>query len=162
MDRFELQRDVGWLIFDVSRLLMRSFEKKVREVGLTPHQWRVLLQIGRREGQTQTEIAEETEIARAPLGRLLDKLEEQGVIERRQDPHDRRAKRIYLVEREGKTFMEPFREQAKEQFDTVYGKLPDSKLLELIRMLDHIKTNIQSAEQNGIGAARTTAQNESA
>ena len=162
MDRFELQRDVGWLIFDVSRLLMRSFEKKVREVGLTPHQWRVLLQIGRREGQTQTEIAEETEIARAPLGRLLDKLEEQGVIERRQDPHDRRAKRIYLVAREGKTFMEPFRQQAKEQFDTVYGKLADSELLELIRMLDHIKANIQSAEQDGIVTPRTAAQNESA
>ncbi len=156
MDRFELQRDAGWLIYDVSRLLMRSFEKKVREVGLTPHQWRVLLQIGRREGQTQTEIAEETEIARAPLGRLLDKLEEQGVIERRQDPHDRRAKRIYLVEREGKTFMEPFREQAKEQFDTVYGKLADTELLALIRMLDHIKTNIQSAEQSANKALTAT------
>lgn len=156
MDRFELQRDAGWLIFDVSRLLMRSFEKRVREVGLTPHQWRVLLQIGRQEGQTQTEIAEETEIARAPLGRLLDKLEEQGVIERRQDPNDRRAKRIYLVEREGKTFMEPFREHAKEQFDTVYGKLPDSALLELIRMLDCIKANIQSAEMEPAAAPEAT------
>lgn len=161
MDRFELQRDVGWLIYDVSRLLMRSFEKRVREVGLTPHQWRVLLQIGRREGQTQTEIAEETEIARAPLGRLLDKLEEQGVIERRQDPNDRRAKRIYLVEREGKTIMEPFREQANEQFETVYSKLPDFELVELIRMLDRIKANIQSAEQE-LNGNRTAGHEETA
>lgn len=142
-DRFELQRDVGWLIYDVSRLLMRSFERRVREVGLTPQQWRVLVQISREEGQTQTQIAEETEIARAPLGRLLDRLEEQGVIERRQDPDDRRAKRIYLVEGEHGTIMEPFREQAKAQFDTVYGELTNPELEQLIRLLENVKTAIQ-------------------
>ena len=142
-DRFELQRDVGWLIYDVSRLLMRSLERRVREVGLTPQQWRVLEQISRAEGQTQTESAEETEIARAPLGRLLDRLEEQGIIERRQDPEDRRAKCIYLVEGEHGTIMEPFREQAKAQFDTVYGELADRDLEQLIRLLDVVKAAIQ-------------------
>lgn len=142
-DRFELQRDVGWLIYDVSRLLMRSFERRVREIGLTPQQWRVLVTIAREEGQSQTQIADEAEIARAPLGRLLDRLEEQGIIERRQDPDDRRTKRIFLVASEDGTIMDPFREQAKAQFDTVYGTLADTELREMSRLLAVIKGTIQ-------------------
>ncbi len=141
-DLFELQREVGWLVYDASRLLMRSVESKVREAGVTSQQWRVLVQLARENGQTQSRLAEEAEIAPAPLGRLLDRLEDQKIIERRPDPTDRRAKRIYLVGGEQGPFFERLRELAMQQFATVYKSVNHADLLELQRLLLKLKSNM--------------------
>ncbi len=141
-DLFELQREVGWLVYDVSRQLMRSIEYKVREAGITSQQWRVLVQLAREDGQTQSSISDETEIAPAPLGRLLDRLEQQNLIERRTDPSDRRAKRIYLVGGEHGPYFERLRQLAMQQFKTVYDKIDGADLLELQRLLQKLKSNM--------------------
>lgn len=141
-DAFDLQREVGWLVYDASRLLMRSIEKKVREAGVTSQQWRVLVQLAREDGQTQSQLAEEAEIAPAPLGRLLDRLEEQKMIERRPDPQDRRAKRIYLLGGEQGPFFERLRQLAMQQFGTVYKSVNQADLLELQRLLQKLKSNM--------------------
>ncbi len=141
-DAFELQREVGWLIYDASRLLMRSVEAKVRKAGITSQQWRVLVQLAREDGQTQSALADETEIAPAPLGRLLDRLEQQGIIERRADPSDRRAKRIYLGGGGQGPFFERLQQLAMQQFRTVYKSVSEADLLELQRLLQKLKTNM--------------------
>ena len=141
-DAFDLQREVGWLVYDASRLLMRSIEKKVREAGVTSQQWRVLVQLAREDGQTQSQLAEEAEIAPAPLGRLLDRLEEQKMIQRRPDPQDRRAKRIYLLGGERGPFFERLRQLAMQQFGTVYKSVNQADLLELQRLLQKLKSNM--------------------
>jgi len=141
-DAFDLQREVGWLVYDASRLLMRSIEREVRKAGITPQQWRVLVQLAREDGQTQSELAEETEIAPAPLGRLLDRLEHQKIIERRADLSDRRAKRIYLTDGEQGAFFERLRQLAMHQFETVYKSVNESDLLELQRLLQKLKSNM--------------------
>ncbi len=141
-DRFELQRDVGWLVYDVSRMLMRSVERQVREVGITPQQWRVLVQIARADGQTQSHLAEEAEIAPAPLGRLLDRLEEQKIIERRPDPSDRRVRRVYLTGGEQGQFFDTLRQLAMRQFEIVYRAVSEAELLELQSLLQKLKGNM--------------------
>lgn len=141
-DAFELQREVGWLVYDASRLLMRSIEREVRKAGITPQQWRVLVQLAREDGQTQSELGEETEIAPAPLGRLLDRLEDQKIIERRADPADRRAKRIYLAGGEQGAFFERLRLLAMRQFEAVYRSVNEADLLELQRLLQKLKSNM--------------------
>lgn len=141
-DAFELQREVGWLIYDVSRLLMRSIERKVGEAGITSHQWRVLIQLAREDGHTQSQLAEESEIAPAPLGRLLDRLEEQNIIERRADPVDRRVKRIYLKGGGQGPFFERLEQLAAQQFETVYKAVNQTDLVELQRLLHKLKTNL--------------------
>ncbi|MFZ5930341.1 MAG: MarR family winged helix-turn-helix transcriptional regulator [Pseudomonadota bacterium] len=141
-DAFDLQREVGWLIYDASRLLIRSIEREVRKAGITPQQWRVLVQLAREDGQTQSELAEETEIAPAPLGRLLDRLEDQKIIERRADLSDRRAKRIYLAGGEQGAFFERLRQLAMHQFETVYKSVNEADLLELQRLLQKLKSNM--------------------
>ena len=97
-DAFDLQREVGWLVYDASRLLMRSIEREVRKAGITPQQWRVLVQLAREDGQTQSELAEETEIAPAPLGRLLDRLEAKQLVRRVRSVDDRRVVNLELTE----------------------------------------------------------------
>lgn len=145
-DAFELQREVGWLVYDVSRLLMRSIEGKVREAGINSQQWRVLIQLARENGQTQSHISDETEIAPAPLGRLLDRLEQQKLIERRPDPLDRRAKRVYLAGGEQGPFFERIRILAMQQFETVYNGVGDTDLLELQRLLQRLKLNMLAGD----------------
>lgn len=152
-DIFELQRDVGWLVFDVSRLFMQAMERRVREVGITPQQWRVLVQIAREEGQTQSQLAYEAEIAPAPLGRLLDRLEEQRIIERRPDSLDRRIRRIYLFGGEQGPFFERVRLLARQQFEIVYRQVSQAHQMELQRILAKLKSNmLESAPELAVSA----------
>ncbi len=88
-------RSLGFIIHDTARLLRLVFDRKVRSVGLTRAQWFVLGHIIRTNGQTQTILARETDMDKAPLGKLVDRLEEGGWVERRPDPRDGRAKRIF-------------------------------------------------------------------
>ena len=84
---------------DVSRLLRKEYDRRVRELGLTRSQWRVIAHLYRSEGVTQTELAELLEIENATLGRLLDRLEAANWVERRPCDRDRRANRLYLSDK---------------------------------------------------------------
>lgn len=95
-DRDHLQ--FGWLTADTARLLRTVFARRVREVGLTRAQWLALTRINRRPGVSQSELAEMMEIEKAPAGRIVDRLEEKGWVERRAEPSDRRINRICLTE----------------------------------------------------------------
>lgn len=91
----DYKRSLGFLVHDVARLMRLAFERRVRDIGLTRAQWFVLAYLIRTDGQKQSDLADETDMEKAPLGKLLDRLEEGGWIERRPDPEDRRAKRIH-------------------------------------------------------------------
>jgi len=95
----DYERSLGFLVHDVARLMRLAFERRVRDIGLTRAQWFVLAYLIRTDGQKQSGLADETDMEKAPLGKLLDRLEEGGWIERRPDPDDRRAKRIHKTDK---------------------------------------------------------------
>jgi DNA-binding MarR family transcriptional regulator len=86
-----------FLIGDVTALYRREFDRRASHLHLTRAQWRTLRRIGRCEGLTQTALAEELELAPIAVGRVLDRLEKAGFIERREDPVDRRCWRLHLA-----------------------------------------------------------------
>jgi MarR family transcriptional regulator for hemolysin len=90
-------RELLFLISDVGRLLRTYADQKARLHGMTRAQWAVLLRLERREGLKQSELAEALDIQPITLTRLVDRLCANGLIERRADPHDRRAKQLYLT-----------------------------------------------------------------
>ena len=94
----DLDQNLGLLVQEVSLLMRKHFNRLVREMGLTAPQWQVLAELYREQGITQTELADALVMAKSPLGKLLDKLERTGLIERRNDKLDRRAKRIHLTQ----------------------------------------------------------------
>ncbi len=98
MDRTDLHRNFGFLIHDIARLMRVAFDRRGKELGLTRSQWWVLTALYAKEGVTQSELAAFMDLEKATLGRLLDRLEEKGWIERRPDPVDRRIKRVVLTE----------------------------------------------------------------
>ncbi len=95
VDRLE---NLGFLIRDVYRLLAKRFEHNARELELTLPHCKVLAHLSRNQGISQARLAELTETDPMTLVRTLDRMQQDGWIERRPDPEDRRAHRLYLCD----------------------------------------------------------------
>ncbi len=92
-----INREFAFLLNDVARLLRTYADHKAAQFGMTRAQWAVLVRLDRCQGLNQSELAELLDLQPITLTRLLDKLCDSGLIERRPDPTDRRAKRLFLT-----------------------------------------------------------------
>ncbi len=90
-------RTFGFLLSDVARTLRTVVDHEARAIGMTRAQWSVLARLQRAEGLKQTDLAADSEIAPITLARIIDRLDAAGLVERRPDPEDRRANRLYLT-----------------------------------------------------------------
>ena len=90
---------LGGLIQDLARLMAQRVDERARRLGLTRAQWALIAALFRREGSSQVALAEHLEVTPISLGRLVDRMEKAGWVERRGEPADRRAYRLYLTER---------------------------------------------------------------
>ena len=88
---------LGFLLADVSRMMRRAFNKHLEGSSLTLAQARALVYAARHEGIRQSHLAEMLEILPITLTRLIDQLVEDGFVERRPDPNDRRAHQIFIT-----------------------------------------------------------------
>ena len=91
------RRELGFLLSDAARALRTVVDQRAREVDMTRAQWSVLARVQRCEGLKQSDLAAQIEIAPITLGRIVDRLSASGLVERRIDPDDRRANRLYLT-----------------------------------------------------------------
>jgi MarR family transcriptional regulator, transcriptional regulator for hemolysin len=92
-----LNREFAFSLNDVARMLRTYADHKASQLGITRAQWVVLVRLDRFEGLKQSELAEMLDLQPITLTRLLDRLCAGGLIERRSDPSDRRAKRLFLT-----------------------------------------------------------------
>jgi MarR family transcriptional regulator, transcriptional regulator for hemolysin len=97
MPSLSLNREFAFILNDVARLLRTYADHRAAQFGITRAQWVVLVRVQRSEGLNQSELAEILDLQPITLTRLLDKLCDSGLIERRPDPADRRAKRLFLT-----------------------------------------------------------------
>src|SRR5579862_1060142 len=99
LDAARLQPNVGALLYEVSRLMRRRFERRARQAGLpiTRQQARALLYIARNEGLSQAAVATMLDIEPIALVRMIDRLHEEGLVERRPHPTDRRVRTLWLA-----------------------------------------------------------------
>lgn len=140
-----LTRSLGFLLADVSRLMRRRFDARARELGLTRAQWRVLTQLRRREGINQTALAEIMEIEPISLGRHIDRLVEKNFVERRADPRDRRAWRLYLMP-DVQPVLDKLRTLSNANRKEVLLGIPPEESEALIDTLLKIKGNLTALE----------------
>ncbi|WP_339824453.1 MarR family transcriptional regulator [uncultured Parasphingorhabdus sp.] len=91
--------NLGFLIGDVSRLIRRTFDKRAKAIGVTRPQWRVLTWLQYNEGINQSALADRLELDAMTLCRMVDRLQSAELVERRSDPADRRAWKLYLTEK---------------------------------------------------------------
>jgi DNA-binding MarR family transcriptional regulator len=135
---------LGFLLHDVARLLRKRFEQRARGLGLTRSQWQTLAYLGNNEGIHQGGLAEILEIEGITLVRILDKLEERGLIERRQHPTDRRVWQLYL-----RDAARPLMAEMRAIGDVTRGEaldgIADDDREHLMRTLARLKTNLIDA-----------------
>jgi len=141
MERENLDRNFGFILNDVSRLMRTTFDRRAKSIGLTRSQWWVLTHLYRRDGLVQAELAEILEIERPTLGRLLDRLEAKGWLRREPDPNDRRVKRVYLTD-EVKPAMKSLRRIAADLRQQALDGLNEKEREHLVDILIHMKTNL--------------------
>ena len=95
----DLKRQLVAQLVESSRLLRNYIDHRAKEKGTTRAQWIVLFRLRQQEGLSQVDLADVLELQPISLVRLLDRLVEHGLLERRHDPKDRRANRLFLTAR---------------------------------------------------------------
>ena len=136
-----LDRNLGFLVHDVSRLMRAAFDQRVKEIGLTRSQWRVLAHVLRHDGTTQSALADQLEIGKASLGPMLARLAKKGWVVRRDDPADRRIKRLYCTEKV-KPINAYMWETGRQLHRRALAGLGRDEQRRLVEALIHIKTNL--------------------
>jgi MarR family transcriptional regulator for hemolysin len=148
MFREDLSRNFGFILHDVARLLRTTFDRRVRELGLTRSQWWVLNHLFRNNGVTQSELAEILEVEKPTLGRLLDRLEQKGWVRREADANDRRVKRVFLT-KEVEPAIKAMRSAAAEMRRDAVAGLSAEQQERFVDSLLTIKANL-SRSDNGV------------
>ena len=139
---------MGFLIGDVSRLMRRRFDERARAIGVTRPQWHTLTKLSRVEGINQGGLADLLEVEPITLCRMIDRLEEAGLVERRRDPNDRRAWLIFITDK-ARPMIDQLRLVADRLFDDVLIGLDDAQRTALFGSLERIHANLNDMPQGG-------------
>jgi len=140
-------RELAFAISDCARLLRTYSDQRAREVNMTRAQWAVLKRLERSEGSKQSELAEALDLAPITLARLVDKLCEQGLVERRDDEADRRANRLHLTAKAAPT-LERLGELADDIMARALQGVDQTTVEKMTRELSAIKANLKAALQS--------------
>jgi MarR family transcriptional regulator for hemolysin len=140
------KREIAFNINDVARLLRTYADQKAASYSLTRAKWAVLARLDRFEGLKQNELAEMLDLQPISLTRLLDGLSENGLVERRSCPNDRRAKRLFLTPA-ARPLLDRLSELGENLMTTALAGLDQSETSALLTSLTTIKENLRQAVQ---------------
>ncbi len=132
---------IGYAITDVGRLMRTVFERRVRSFGLTRSQWMVIARVYRWPGLSQSAVADLLEIEKALAGRLIERMEAKGWLERRGDANDRRINRLHLTA-EGERLHAAIWPIAEATVDTALAVLTDAEQRQLTRLMARVKARL--------------------
>lgn len=149
-----LRREFVFQLVETSRLLRTYVEERAREHGTTRAQWGVMSRLRRQEGLNQAALAEQMDLKPISLARLLDRLQGQKLIERREDPADRRAYRLYLTP-EGRALVDDLDAVRTAIAHEVLGTVEDRSILAGLETLAAIReqTRLQREDKSQMPAA---------
>ena len=136
-----MEDNLGSMLAQVSRLMRRAFDEKAREIGVTRPQWQVLSLLVRYEGINQGGLADILEVEPITLGRMVDRLQEANLVERRPDPADRRAWRLHLTDK-SRDLIEQLKPYAQETFEEALDGISTKERDLLMTSLDRIRSNL--------------------
>ena len=151
------EREIAFTIMDVARLLKTLADQRARQYGMTRAQWAVLFRLDRSEGLKQSELAELLDLQPITLTRLLDRLAQNGLIERRPDPNDRRANRLFLTPA-ARPLLERLSEIGAEIMGTVLEGLDAKGREKLQQSLELMRDNVRAAINRNATQAQTAAE----
>ena len=150
----DLKRQLVAQLVESSRLLRNHIDHRAKGRGSTRAQWIVLFRLRQQEGLSQVDLAEVLELQPISLVRLLDRLVEHGLLERRHDPRDRRANQLFLTAT-GRQLVDDLDSLRDAIATDVMQDIPDHMLETSLQTLQDIKERIKTlAEPPGSIAAK--------
>ncbi|MCC2602883.1 MarR family winged helix-turn-helix transcriptional regulator [Sphingopyxis yananensis] len=138
-----MSEHIGFLLNDTARLYRRAFNARSREDGCTALQWRLMMYIRREPGIRQGPVAELIEVEPITLSRMVDRLQESGLVERRHDPSDRRAWLLYLTPQAEK-LMQGIRHMIDDLESMAMDGLTAPEQAELKRLVAKVQSNLSN------------------
>ncbi|RAO76865.1 MarR family winged helix-turn-helix transcriptional regulator [Dyella jiangningensis] len=135
----------GYLLGDVTLLFRKHFDRRAVKFGLTRAQWRATKMLYYREGLRQTELAEQLEMEPIAVGRVIDRLQAAGFVERRPDPKDRRAWRLYVTDQARDVIADMEEIAVGLRKDATRG-ITVPELQQALGVLNRMKDNLQALD----------------
>jgi MarR family transcriptional regulator for hemolysin len=139
-------RNYAYLLVDVTRLLRKHFDRRAAPLGLTRAQWRALKLVHRHGGISQSALAELLEMEPIPVGRVIDRLQQAGFVERRADPNDRRRWCLY-VEEKAQLVIDDMEKIAVALRDEAVQGVEEEDFYTLLKVLEHMKQNLVALDE---------------
>jgi DNA-binding MarR family transcriptional regulator len=136
-----MDENIGTLLSQVARLMRRAFDERARTIGVTRPQWQVLVLLGHHEGINQGGLAEILEVEPITLGRMIDRLQDVELVERKPDPSDRRAWRLYLTDK-AHVLLDNLKPLADEMFESMLEGISSGTRQELTAGLLRMRANL--------------------
>ena len=147
-----IESDFLFLIYDVAQLVRRHADKRARMHGMTRAQWAVLARLEREPGITQSRLAALTDVEPITIGRLVDRLEANGLIERHADRDDRRIWRLTLT-RKSAAILRQIAAFRRELHEDMAQGLDDASLGTLVDCLQRMRGNLTKKKFAGHAAS---------
>lgn len=135
----------GYLINDVTCLFRKHFDRRATQFGLTRAQWRAVKRLYVSEGITQAELADRLEMDPIAVGRVIDRLQAGGFVERRADPSDRRLWRLHLTERARAVAADMEDISRGLRVEATRG-IPGADVEKFVEVLERMKDNLQALD----------------
>lgn len=142
---------IGFLVNDAARLMRRDFERRARSLGLTRAQWQAMFHLARNEGCNQSTLADLLEVEPITLARLIDRLELSGLVQRRADPTDRRARLLFLGER-AHPLLEQLRTVGAETREIALAGMTEDERNLLMTLLTKMRANLSGRDAATVAA----------
>jgi MarR family transcriptional regulator for hemolysin len=135
-----------FIISDVGRLLRTLADQRARTMGMTRAQWAVLLRLERNEGLIQADLAETLDVQPITLTRLIDRLCDNGMVERRPDPNDRRARFLFLTAA-ARPLIERITSEIEDLSETILAGVEPGAVDTMMSQLGLARDNLKRAIQ---------------
>jgi DNA-binding MarR family transcriptional regulator len=139
------ENSLFYLLHDATRQIRKHFDRRATRLELTRAQWRALKATRRQEGLSQSELAEYLDMEAIPVGRVIDRLEKTGFVERRADPGDRRRWRLYLMPK-AHAVVDEMEVIAGELRDDALRGIPRADIDTVMRTLTQLKENLAALD----------------
>jgi DNA-binding MarR family transcriptional regulator len=144
-----MESNFAFEVAETALAIRRAFDRRAVTLGVTRAQWRVLSRLARQDGQRQVDLAEALDIEAITLCRMVDRLSEAGLVERRPDDEDRRAWRIHLTP-QAEPVLAELKALADKFLEDLLQGVSVERQDEVRRTLEQVRANIAP----GRGAAR--------
>lgn len=135
---YDIENSIGFLLAKAYQRAWAIMKEEIEPYDLTPPQFALLSFLWQEDGLTQAELSEKGQIDRSTIGGLIDRLERNGLLERRQHPQDRRAHLVFLTE-QGKAMEETLCACAGRSLKRITTGLSEEEVTEFRRMLNILR-----------------------